>query len=300
LGKKTTKTKSESQPWAPAQPILTGAGQGILDMVNKAQPGQDALLAQLNGIIPGLAAKAGDTSMLNGGTSYINGTLGGKYLNSNPYTTALAKQAGNDALNSINGSFSTAGRTGSFDNKAAAAKGVSQAENAILFQNYQNERNLQNQAASLLPAYQSSQFAGYQPLLGAMQLAGTLPYAGANALGNIGGLYGGYGTQTGTQPGGWGNALGGILGAGLSGWASGGFAPIAGISDRRLKTNIKKVGEAADGLGIYDWNWKADPNGPTVRGVIADEVERLRPWAHIPNFKGDYAGVNYAALGSLA
>ncbi len=31
-------------------------------------------------------------------------------------------------------------------------------------------------------------------------------------------------------------------------------------------------------------------------GVMADEVEQLRPAAFIPNFNGDYAGVNYAAL----
>jgi hypothetical protein len=29
---------------------------------------------------------------------------------------------------------------------------------------------------------------------------------------------------------------------------------------------------------------------------MADEVQRLRPWAYIPNFIGEYAGVNYGAL----
>lgn len=72
-------------------------------------------------------------------------------------------------------------------------------------------------------------------------------------------------------------------------------------SDRRLKTNIAKVHEASDGLGVYDWNWKADPNGQTVRGVIADEVEKLRPQAFVKGFVGGvYDGVNYSALGSLA
>jgi hypothetical protein len=79
------------------------------------------------------------------------------------------------------------------------------------------------------------------------------------------------------------------------------FAIMSAISDRRLKTNIKKVGEASDGLGLYEWNWRADPNGPTVRGVIADEVEKLRPWAFVKGFVGGvYDGVNYGALGSLA
>lgn len=67
-------------------------------------------------------------------------------------------------------------------------------------------------------------------------------------------------------------------------------------SDRRLKTNIVKVDEYPDGLGVYEWNWKVDPKGPKARGVIADEVEKLRPWAFVPNFVGEFAGVNYGLL----
>jgi hypothetical protein len=70
-------------------------------------------------------------------------------------------------------------------------------------------------------------------------------------------------------------------------------------SDRRLKTNIKRIGDwddKGDGLGKHEWNWKADPNGEKVRGVIADEVKALRPWAYVENFHNGYAGVNYGAL----
>lgn len=192
----------------------------------------------------------------------------------------------------VNASFSTAGRTGGFDNKEALAQGVSQAENNILFQNYQNERGLQNQALGALPAMTQAQYAGYTPLLGGIQLAGQLPYYGANSLGNIGSILGGYGTQTtsGKQPGGWGND---ILGAAMA------AAPFI-ASDRRLKKNIEKIGEASDGLGIYEYEYNFDPSNTRIRGVMADEVETLRPWAFVPNFRGEYAGVNYATLGSLA
>jgi hypothetical protein len=67
-------------------------------------------------------------------------------------------------------------------------------------------------------------------------------------------------------------------------------------SDIRLKTNVEKVGQYRDGLGIYEWNWKSAPNGAKVRGVLAHEVEQLRPWAFIPNYQGEYSGVNYGAL----
>lgn len=70
----------------------------------------------------------------------------------------------------------------------------------------------------------------------------------------------------------------------------------AGIaaSDRRLKTNIKKLGEYADGLGRYafDYIW----GGPRVIGVMADEVQRLRPYALGPVIEG-YATVDYSKLG---
>lgn len=222
---------------------------------------------------------------------FINRTLGGQYLNSNPYVDQMAHLAGQDAGNAVNSTFSAAGRTGGGNHAADLARGVSQAELGVRNQDYLNERQMQGQAAASLPGYSTAQFAGYTPLLGAQQLAGQLPYYGASALGNIGGLYNGYGTQTGQQPGGWMNGL-------LSAGASLGSAAIM-ASDRRLKTNIKLKFRAPDGLGWYSWNWRSNPNGEPEEGVIADEVEKLRPWAFVPNFRGEYAGVNYAALGSV-
>lgn len=87
---------------------------------------------------------------------------------------------------------------------------------------------------------------------------------------------------------------GGLLN-GLLGVASLGakFIP----SDRRLKRNIEKIGEEADGLGRYRWNYAwGDMVWPEAsEGVMADEVARLRPWALGPD-KAGYATVNYGAL----
>lgn len=68
-------------------------------------------------------------------------------------------------------------------------------------------------------------------------------------------------------------------------------------SDRRLKRDIKRVGTYPDGLGAYEWHYAFDPTKTRYRGVMADEVRLLRPEAYVPNFRGEYAGVNYAALG---
>lgn len=72
-----------------------------------------------------------------------------------------------------------------------------------------------------------------------------------------------------------------------------GSAGIAKYSDRRLKRNVTKVAELADGLGVYEYNylWSDEPE----LGVMADEVARLRPEALGP-VVGGFATVNYGAL----
>lgn len=65
------------------------------------------------------------------------------------------------------------------------------------------------------------------------------------------------------------------------------------FSDRRLKHRIRKVGEFADGLGIYFFSYLGSKQ--RIKGVMADEVAALRPWALGPKIAG-YATVNYGAL----
>lgn len=72
----------------------------------------------------------------------------------------------------------------------------------------------------------------------------------------------------------------------------GGIASI--FSDRSLKFDIKEVRREADGLGWYDFRYKFQPEY-VQRGVMADEVAKLRPWALGPNVNG-YATVMYEAL----
>lgn len=79
--------------------------------------------------------------------------------------------------------------------------------------------------------------------------------------------------------------IGGVLG---------GLASNAALfSDRRLKKDIKKIDELEDGLGVYTYSyiWDDKPQ----KGVMADEVASLRPWALGPVIDG-YATVNYGKL----
>lgn len=64
-------------------------------------------------------------------------------------------------------------------------------------------------------------------------------------------------------------------------------------SDRRLKTNIQRVGTRKDGLGLYEYTLKT--TGERQIGVMADEVAQLRPEALGPVVEG-YATVRYDLL----
>ena len=69
-----------------------------------------------------------------------------------------------------------------------------------------------------------------------------------------------------------------------------GAAPFA-FSDRRLKSNIKRVGTHAIGVGIYDYTMMGMPQ----RGVIAQEVEAVRPDL-VKRHDNGFLMVNYGGL----
>lgn len=81
--------------------------------------------------------------------------------------------------------------------------------------------------------------------------------------------------------------------AAIGGLVSGIASTAAAFSDRRLKSNVVKVGEV-DGLNIYDY----DILGQRERGVMADEVALHAPHALGPIING-YATVDYGKLGIL-
>lgn len=71
-----------------------------------------------------------------------------------------------------------------------------------------------------------------------------------------------------------GSLLGGA-GAAMSGFAS--IAPLLGISDRRAKHEIRRIGKTDDGMPIYKFKYKGDDREQTHVGFMADEVERKHP-----------------------
>lgn len=90
--------------------------------------------------------------------------------------------------------------------------------------------------------------------------------------------------------------LGGIVSAfkdiGSIGSSIGQFASV--LSDIRAKEDIVLLEREPDGLGIYEFRYKGEPEVHV--GVMAQEVERLRPHALGPLTEDGYMTVDYGKL----
>ena len=96
---------------------------------------------------------------------------------------------------------------------------------------------------------------------------------GADATNRYGQQMAGYGAQM--------NAIGNIAGSAIA------------ASDKTLKENIVKVGQSPSGFNIYEWNYLWSPE--RFRGVIAQEVQKVKPKAVLSNIFG-YLMVDYNKL----
>lgn len=67
------------------------------------------------------------------------------------------------------------------------------------------------------------------------------------------------------------------------------------FSDRRLKSNVKRVGTHKLGIGRYTWTWA---DGSPGFGVMAQEVQQVRPDAVVTMPNG-YLGVRYDLIGGF-
>jgi hypothetical protein len=156
----------------------------------------------------------------------------------------------------------------SFENQARAQ--ALQQELALRGQPLNEIIGLMGGSQIMMPqfgAYQGQQIAP-APIFGAAQAAGQ------NAMQQYGIAQSGINAQT--------SALGNL------------FGTAAGLylrSDRRLKSNIERVGTHPRGFGIYEY----DIDGRRETGVMAQEVMEVLPEAVITMPNG-YMAVNYGAL----
>lgn len=67
------------------------------------------------------------------------------------------------------------------------------------------------------------------------------------------------------------------------------------MSDKRLKTKIKFVRQSDNGIRWYTWEWKDKDIKQPSYGVIAQEVQKIKPEAVITGPDG-FLMVNYGEL----
>ena len=161
--------------------------------------------------------------------------------------------------------------------------------NTALQQSLAQQLQLRNQPLNEIAALMSGsqvqmpQFQGYTganvgaaPVFGAAQAQGD--YAQKNYA---------------NQMAGYNNQMSGLFG--LGGALAGGIGQAGGIgaffSDRRLKSKIERVGTHPLGIGVYEY----DIAGRRERGVMADEVESVKPEA-VHTHESGYKMVNYGML----
>jgi hypothetical protein len=136
-----------------------------------------------------------------------------------------------------------------------------------------------NEVAAIMGGAQVQlpQFQAYQ----GAEVGAAPVFAGQQAAGNF--AQQSYGNQTAAY-----NAKMGVLGsiAGAAGMYAG------AKSDRRLKSNIVRVGTHPLGIGIYEY----DIFDRRERGVMADEVEQVKPEAVAIDPADGYKMVYYGML----
>lgn len=217
------KSKQTTGPSKFAKPYIQQAQQGLSSAVNANQGNVNNIMGQINSGLPSLAAKAfGPNATLDAAKGYASDVIGGKYLTGNPHLEGMIGLAREGVTNDVNSVFSRAGRVGGGAHSGALGKSLSEAELGLRYGDYASERDRMAQAAGMVPGLTQAEYAGVMPYLAAAGTAAELPLMGAKTLAaGTQGLMGNYTTTTQKQ--GAGSMLGGILGAGLAGWASGGF-----------------------------------------------------------------------------
>lgn len=327
-GKKQTVTQ-QSSPWKAAQPFLKNALGQAEDLYNagefSATPygGQrvagfgDATTGAQQGILDMASGGAPGTAQARDYLTSMMGT-GGQY----PGMQGVRDNILGGAIPAAASMFSGSGMT----NSSAAFDGVGRAATEALapfeYGAYENAANRGMQAAQMMPGMEAAM---YNPMLmqsqvGAQQdsmnqsmidaemkkyyegegqaAANFSPYL--QAIMGLGGMGGSSSTTSPTPGTGLGAAITGGLGtygalAGLSGvsggmaGAGGILAALAGLSDRRTKEAITRIGTTDGGTPIYRFKYRGTDNWQV--GVMADEVPHAIK-GHINGFAlVDYAKV---------
>lgn len=169
----TSTSQSNSSPWSGQQPFLSfgfnQAKENYLNHVPSYYPNQgfvdfsDPTINALNGI----QDVAGNNEVGFAAANETLNTLGGNYLNNNPYIDQVVDRVSGDIGASVDSRFSGAGRYGSNAHADTLANAVGDASAGIRYQNYNDERQNMVRNLALAPQADQLQYSGFNNLLGA-------------------------------------------------------------------------------------------------------------------------------------
>lgn len=288
MGKKS-KQSTTSEPSAWAKGYITPALGGLQQTY---QANQGAIQGIGNTLQNAFSQNAGQmigaSPLIKTAQGYAGDVLSGKYLGQgNPYLQSMIDTSNNSVQDRINAAFSKSGRSaGSSAQTYSLAKALGENENNLRYSDYGRERDAMAQASAGAAGLDAASWQNIPALLQLAQGGAQIPFLGSNYLTQgVGALTGGSNTSTQTSQPGTGQVIKDGIGQALQ---------IASIfSDRRLKKDIEKIGQMNDGLGVYRYRYTF--GGPEQTGVMADEVQNLRPWAMGETVNG-FMTVNYEAL----
>lgn len=278
-------SSSSNAPWKGAQPYLTSGGSAVQDAYFQNAGGIQNATNQVTSLLPDVIQKYQQGNpAINAATDYNTDVLAGKYLDQgNPYLQQITDQVANQARNQTAGALGVKGLTGGSDYTKLVSQGVSNAVTPLLYQNYSNERQAMSNAASQAPGLAAADTLQITPMLSLLQAYQQPLNAAETYAGSLGNLFGSYQTKT-SNP-----SLADSIGKGISAVSS-----IASLfSDRRLKTDIRRVGRTDGGLPVYTYRYKGD--AAVHMGVMAQDVADMQPQALGPEV-GGFATVFYGEV----
>lgn len=238
MGSKTSTVTQSADPWGPAQPYILDTMRAAQNLYNNGP----SMVAPFDAYTTQGISKAAQVAnqpvnpIVGQASQVLGSTIGGEWLNGNPYINQIINRGAGDITDRVNSMFSAAGRYGSGAHQGVLGDSLADYEAQIRYGNYDNERQNMLRATQLAPTFAQQQqelsMFGPQALLdlGAIREAKEQekrmePY---NKLANfyspiVQGTAGLGGNSTQTTP--TGSRLGGLIGGGLAGAKLGSVIP---------------------------------------------------------------------------
>lgn len=281
------KTKSTTGPSKFSEPFIRQGADALTNAFNAnqgtVQQQTDTTLGLLNPFLK-QQIEQGNPGV-NAARDFNIDVLSGRFLDQgNPFLQRVIDSSNNDIRNQSEAALGLKGLTGGSSFADIISRNIANNTSNLRFQDFSRERASQDAAANRAGTLASAEFLPIQGLLATLQASQTPIDSAARFAGGLGGLLGGFQTQS--TP-----LLNQLLGSAAQGASAAAFA-----SERRVKRDIDQIGTLPDGLGVYNFRYLWDKDdAPLHVGVMVDEVEKLRPWALGPVVDGIQT-VDYSRL----